>query len=147
LSLLIFFPAPPKTREGGHLAPPLSYGNCRRTAIIASAGQFPGRHRGTGGKARAITDPDVIGQANLAAKNHELTQFAAARHANLADNDAVPSDDAVVADLDQIVDFRPFSDDGVTEGAAVDCGAGADLNPILNDDTAQLRDFGMPGDS
>src|SRR5262249_46850553 len=49
----------------------------------------------------------------------------------------------IVADLYQVVDLGPLADDGVAGAAAVDGGAGADLDIVLDDDAADLRDLEM----
>ncbi len=48
-----------------------------------------------------------------------------------------------MADLHQIIDLGALTDDGVADGAAVDCGAGADFHIVLDYDAAQLRHFDM----
>jgi len=58
----------------------------------------------------------------------------------------MPPDRHIVADLDLIVDFRAFADDGVAQAAAVDRGRGADFDVILDDDPAGLRDLQIPSD-
>src|SRR6266852_7624508 len=51
------------------------------------------------------------------------------------------ADHDVVADLHEIVDLGALADDGVTDAAAVDGRAGADLDIVLNDDAAELWDL------
>ena len=58
---------------------------------------------------------------------------------------AVPPDLHIVADLHQIIDLGALADHRVAQRAAVDRGAGADLDIVLNDDPAQLRNFDMAG--
>ena len=55
----------------------------------------------------------------------------------------VAADLHIVADLDQIIDLGAFADHGVAQSAAIDGGGGADLDPVLDDDAAQLGDFRM----
>ena len=57
----------------------------------------------------------------------------------LADDHAMPADDDVVPDLHEIINFRAFADDRVLERAPVDALIGADLDVVLDDDTADLR--------
>src|SRR5207245_879760 len=59
--------------------------------------------------------------------------------ANLADQQVVRTDAAVVGDHHKVVDLRPQADARGLEGAAVDGGAGADLDVIADLDAAQLR--------
>ena len=53
----------------------------------------------------------------------------------------MPSDDDVVPDLHEIINFRAFADDRILKGAAVDGCIGADLDVVLDDDPADLRHF------
>src|SRR5258708_21059304 len=55
----------------------------------------------------------------------------------------MPADCHVVTDLDLIVDFRAFADDGVAQTAAIDGRSGADLDVVLDQDAAGLRYFQM----
>ena len=66
-----------------------------------------------------------------------------ARDADLGDQHAMPADLHIVADLDQIIDLAAFADHRVAQRAAVDGGAGADLDTVLDDDAAQLRNLDM----
>src|SRR6478672_8979777 len=52
-------------------------------------------------------------------------------------------DGRIVADLHQIVDLAAFSNDSVAQAAAGDRCARADLDIILNDEPAHLRNLGM----
>src|SRR5450830_661974 len=51
----------------------------------------------------------------------------------------MPADADIVAYLDKVVDLAALADHGVANGAAVDGGAGADLDSVLDDDTPDLR--------
>ena len=51
----------------------------------------------------------------------------------------MPADRYIVTDLDLIVDFRAFSDDGIAQTAAIDSRPGADLDVVLDQDAAGLR--------
>src|SRR3972149_9329641 len=51
----------------------------------------------------------------------------------------MPADADIVAYLDQVVDLGALADHGVANGAAVDGGAGADLDVVLDDDAPDLR--------
>src|SRR6185436_13396293 len=61
--------------------------------------------------------------------------------ADLADEQVVLSNFAVVADLDEIVDLRSGADASGFEGAAVDGGAGADLHVVGELDPGELWDL------
>src|SRR5689334_6768785 len=55
----------------------------------------------------------------------------------------MPSNHNVVPDLHEIINFRALSDHRVAQGAAVDSGIRADFDPILDNDSADLRHFQM----
>ena len=63
----------------------------------------------------------------------------------MRDHDAVPADLAVVSDLAKIIDLARFADHGVPDAAAVDRHAGADLDVVLDDDAAGLRNLLLRG--
>jgi hypothetical protein len=46
-----------------------------------------------------------------------------------------------MSDLHQVVDFRPATDSGFTDGAAVDGGIGADLDIVFKHHDAGLHDL------
>src|SRR5208283_6159036 len=51
----------------------------------------------------------------------------------------MPANRDIVAYLHKVVDLGALADHGVANGAAVDRGAGADLDVVLDDDAAELR--------
>src|SRR3974390_3176699 len=50
----------------------------------------------------------------------------------------------IVANPDQGVDLAALADHGIADGAAIDGGAGADLDVILYDHAPDLRHFEVP---
>ncbi len=60
------------------------------------------------------------------------------------DDDAMASHHDVVPDLDQIINFGAFADNGVLKSPAVDGRVGADVDVVLDDDAAHLRHLEMP---
>ena len=74
----------------------------------------------------------------------EILDRRRAGDADLGDDHAMPADDHVVGDLDQIVDLGALADHRVAAGAAVDRGVGADLDVVLDDDAADLRHLQVP---
>src|SRR6202020_2658411 len=89
----------------------------------------------------AGADRDVVGDAHLATQHGKISHRHAARYADLGDDQAMPSDRAVVSDLDQIVDLGPLADDRIARRAAVDRGVSADLDLVLNNDAPGLRNL------
>ena len=49
----------------------------------------------------------------------------------------MPANADIVAYLDQVVDLGALADHGVADRTAIDRGAGADLDIVLNDDAAR----------
>ena len=92
---------------------------------------------------RAGPDRDVVGNADPSAHHHVVSDRAAARNAGMRGKHAMPADLDVVRDLDEVVDLGPLPDHGVADGAAVDGGIGADLDVVLDDDAADLRNLAV----
>jgi hypothetical protein len=57
----------------------------------------------------------------------------------------VLADFDVMSDLDQVVQLRSTPNDGCLERAAVDARVRANFHVILDDDSSNLRKFGMTG--
>jgi hypothetical protein len=91
----------------------------------------------------AMTDFDMTGEAGLAAESDVIADLSAAADTDLSDEDAMFAEGDVVADLDEVINFGAASDDGGSEGAAVDGGVGADLDIVLDLDLTDLRDFSV----
>src|SRR5436190_20993825 len=96
-------------------------------------------HAAFGRDHSAFADGNVIGDADLAAQHRIVPNRHAAGDAALRDQDAVPADHTVVADLHEVIDLGPLADHGVAAAAAVDRGVDADLDVVLHDDAAELR--------
>ena len=65
----------------------------------------------------------------------------AAGDADLRAEDGMLADGHIVADLDEVIDFRASLNPGATKSGAVDGGIGSDLNIVVDLDGAGLRDF------
>src|SRR5262249_31916900 len=91
-----------------------------------------------------LTDRDVVGQPDLSAQHHIVSQRAAARDAGLSNDQAMPTDRSVVADLHEIVDLCSLSDHRIPAFAAVNGRAGPDLDVVLDDHAANLGDLQVP---
>src|SRR5207245_1749219 len=81
----------------------------------------------------------------LAAHNDAGAQRNRARYARLAGHHAMGAELRVVADLDEVVDLAAAADAGGGKFGAVDTDAGADFHIVLDDDGADLGDFGVLG--
>src|SRR5258708_31059763 len=71
----------------------------------------------------------------------------AATERDLCGKQAMPADRHIVADLDLVVDFGAFADNGVAQAAAVDGGSGADFNVVLDQNARGLRYLHMAAGS
>src|SRR6185369_9568866 len=91
----------------------------------------------------AVADLEVVVDAHLRAQRDVVTDRQAAREADLGREQAVPADGHIVTDLDLIVDFGALADHRIAQAAAVDGGAGADLDMVLDQDPAGLRHLQM----
>jgi hypothetical protein len=81
------------------------------------------------------------GEAGLPAHLDVVAEGGGAGDADLGDEEAAPADPHVMADLHEVVDLRPFADDGLAEGGTVDGRAGADLHVVLDAHDPDLRDL------
>src|SRR5215207_4406984 len=113
-------------------------GRPRRAPAPALAGRDVGHHAGAGGDLGSLSDPEVWGNRRMASDRDEILDRGRARDSDLRDDDAVPPDDHVVGDLDEVVDLRALADDGVPAAAAVDRGVCSDFDVVVNDDAAEL---------
>ena len=67
-------------------------------------------HAGLGADDGPVADVDVIDDADLAGDHDVIARAARAGDAHLADEQVVPADPAVVADLHEVVDLGAFAD-------------------------------------
>lgn len=86
-------------------------------------------------------DAGVFADTDLAAENDILLDGDTAGEPGLRGYHDVFSDQAVVADVHQIVDFRASGDAGCIQGATIDRGVGADLDVVVDFELPDLRKF------
>src|SRR5271170_71106 len=118
-----------ETSHAGHPPFPVDQG-LSRIAGPAGAGGNVRHYSGARAEHDASADCNVVGHPHLPADHGKISDRYAARYADLRDDQAVPSDRAVVSDLDEIVDFRAFANDRIAGRAAIDRGVGADLDIV-----------------
>src|SRR5262249_55039355 len=90
---------------------------------------------------RAGADREMIGYSDLPAQHSVVSDLDAAGNSGLGDDEAMATDRAIVADLDQIIDLGALADDCIATRAAVDRRVGADLDGVLDDHAPRLRDL------
>src|SRR4029077_15496317 len=115
-----------------HFAHPLP---CRfgRNAAPDGAGGDVLTDRGSRTQHRAFADGDMGHDARARSQYDKILDRHATAEAGLSDDDAMPTDDAVVSDLAKVVDLGSLADHGVTHSAAVNPGARANLDIVVND--------------
>src|SRR5262245_17206957 len=116
----------------------------RRGAEVALAGRHVLGDAGLGADQHAVADADVVHDADLAGHHDVVAGAARPGDAHLADEQVVPADLTVVGHLHEVVDLGSLADAGRLEGAAVDGGAGADLDVVAQLNVAELRHLDVP---
>ena len=79
--------------------------------------------------------------ADLAGEDHTLADVRGPGESRLRADERVLIDSAGVADLYEIVDLRPAFYAGLADGGAVDRGVCTDLDIVLKNYAARLRDL------
>ena len=74
----------------------------------------------------------VFADADLAAEHHAILNSNATGEAGLRGNDDIFADLAIVADVDQVIDFRAAANARFVQRAAIDGRIGSDLDIIFN---------------
>src|SRR3990172_1712685 len=132
-----------KARQHSKLARPLFQGPGGRAADARTRRNIVLGMRGARDLS-AGADLDMADSAGLPAHHHVIAELGRARNPSVGDDHAVAPNDHVVPDLNEIINFRPFADNRVLEGAAVDCRVGADFHVVLDDHAADLRHLDVP---
>jgi hypothetical protein len=83
----------------------------------------------------------MIGDARHAADRNEIAQYYASRNSHLARKHAMAPNSRVVANLHKIINFGAFTNYGIAQRGTVDCRIRPNLNTVLNNDAAELRNF------
>src|SRR5699024_6905272 len=88
-----------------------------------------------------VDDPHMITDADAAADHALRADRARPGNATAATNHGMRADAAVMRDMNLIVDAHIGGQHGISLGAAVDRGPGADFDLITEHDRAQLRNL------
>ncbi len=89
-------------------------------------------------------DREVPGDAHLPGQGDPVADASAARDADLSGDHRVLADRDRVAHLHQVVELRAPADAGLAERGPVHGGQRADLDVVLDDDDADLRELVVP---
>ena len=124
-------------RESGFDSPPLRVGSGR----IAEVGAWS--LDGTDDASLAsedgiITDGDMTIHAGLSGHDDVIADLGAAGDADLRAEEIVLADLDIVSQMAKVIDLGAAADDGVIHRTVVDGGAGADLDVVSDDGTAEL---------
>ena len=93
--------------------------------------------------ARAGADFQMAGHSGLTAKHNHVAKPGASGNTNLRNDEASLPDMHVMSDLDQIINLGSGTDISIRPAAPVDGTVGADLDIVLDDHPAQLRNLFM----
>ena len=102
------------------------------------------------GKARKLGPfpyRDVIVHSGTGAQHDEILKRDTAGYAALGNDDAMSADHHVMGNLNEIIDFSALADHRVADATAIDRGAGAYFHVVLNNDSAELRNFRVSADA
>src|SRR5438270_13432553 len=82
-------------------------------------------------------------EPDLAAKGYVIAQLCASGDSGLSHDKTIFTNEDVVSDLDEIIDFAPLADNSRAKRPAINRHVRADLDVITENDVADLRDFAM----
>ena len=95
------------------------------------------------GKDDIIADRNVTGAAYLAGKDDVISCLGTSGNANLGNEEAIFTNFDVMAQMDEVIDFRTSADECTAEGTVIDTRAGTDFYVIFEFDVANLGDTRM----
>ena len=98
---------------------------------------------GLGADNGPVANVHMIDDAGLTGEHDVVAGRARARDADLADEQIVPANAAIVSDLYEVVDLRPVSDPRGLKRSTVNRRASADFHVVAKFNMAELRNFDM----
>ena len=122
---------------------PVVFGNGHGGAASVFAGFERFADAAAGGDHDEIVQFYMADDPYLAAEHDVFAGFYGAGDAGLSGDDVVFTDFDVVSDLDKVVDFGSFTDDGGFEAGPIDGGVGADFDVVFENDDAELFELDM----
>jgi hypothetical protein len=130
----------PSIRRPGYLSGP--FRPCWRSKNFFTGRDIP-HDTGFCAHLAPITKMDMASDTNLSCHYYIISSRAGACDSNLADDQVVGTNLAVVSDLNEVINLGTRSDTGSLESASVDGGAGSDFNIVANFHAAKLRYLDM----
>ena len=100
-----------------------------------------GGHSGTSGEDGFCAHRDMSADSGLGGNGDVILDATTACQSTLGNDEAMFANNDVVSDLDEVVDFCSFADDGLSEARTINGGVGADLHVVADFDDADLVDF------
>lgn len=92
---------------------------------------------------RAFRNRDMPSHRGLTAQHHEILKRSASGNRDLSTEQAMLADHHIVADLNQIIDFGAFPNDGSAKTRPVYRSIGAQFNVVADHHHSDLRNFFM----
>src|SRR3954454_99718 len=86
----------------------------------------------------------MVGNSRLRGDHDIIAKLSAAGKTDLPHDQAMPANDHVVCDMNEIIDFGPFADNGRAEGAPVNGCIRPNLHIIRDDDMSEMDHFAVP---
>jgi hypothetical protein len=86
----------------------------------------------------------MIDDSNTSTEHDVLTDSSASGYTCLSGDNRIFTDNHVVRDLDQVIDFDTPTNEGSSEGSAVYCGVGTYLHVVLQFNDSHLWNFNAP---
>ena len=93
------------------------------------------------GKLRSLADRHIVVQADTCTQYNKIFHCRTAGNSRLRNQYAMTANTDIVAYLDQVVDLCALANDGIANSTAIDRCASPDLDIVLNDNAANLRDL------
>jgi hypothetical protein len=101
-------------------------------------------HAGLPGRRDPVVDLDMAIDPNLTGENDKVAQLGTSGNSDMGTDDTVLAHDHIMSDLDKVIDLGPLSNARLGKAGPVDTGIGSDLDLILENYGADLRQALVP---
>src|ERR1019366_8131195 len=140
MTMMAMAPSASAAAEAGEVAEVLLQ-RARRPApkdLARTAHFLVAEHSSASAQDDAGADVSVLAEAHLAAEDGAIFDETGAGDSRLRGDDDVVAQDAVVRDVDEVVDLGAGANAGLAKSSAVDGGVGPDLDVVLDSQCALL---------
>ena len=93
---------------------------------------------------RRLPQSKMSGHTGLTAQDHVIRQGSAARNSHLGTQNAMTTNDDVMRDLHEIIDFGSFADTGSAKAGPIHRGIRANLHIVFELNVSHLRHLSVP---